>query len=411
MPKSPTTHSEKELLQARLMIAEANETKKAKKGTRKSKSAKAEDKENKDPKGNKAKGKAKRRAPAVSWTTKENEDLSFTLISIIEASPALLIAFGFDKGDTENNSGGGKGHKEHCCTIARKLFLDPSTPDARFAAFSEDDIEQLKDVVKNRINALKRGYTTHRKEMSETGQGLMDEDKEDEIVEGSEIDNIHKKILAKFPWYKRMHKLMGMSPIVDKSAIANSTTPSINLNMLGRHGKASRTSPKWDIEHDSGSDSVKTLSDHSDDSLSDSDLDIKTPVTPSQPLKAANAGKSTGQKRKGIHDMVTNLTSASRDTAVKIARIKYEEKTRGSMHKEKIKRKSELELELARLEHQRLQGEAQRAHELPMLDRQLQLECLRHSTAGTMLPLHAPPAPFMQPSQPPPSWNFDPNLT
>lgn len=38
---------------------------------------------------------------------------------------------------------------------------------------------------------LKRGYTSYRSEMSETGQGLMDEDREDEIVEGSEIDNIH----------------------------------------------------------------------------------------------------------------------------------------------------------------------------------------------------------------------------
>lgn len=62
------------------------------------------------------------------------------LIGIIEASPAFLVAFGFDKGDAENNTGGGNSNKEHCRTVARKLFLDPLTPDPRFAAFSEDDI-------------------------------------------------------------------------------------------------------------------------------------------------------------------------------------------------------------------------------------------------------------------------------
>ncbi|KAG6913752.1 hypothetical protein DXG01_004515 [Tephrocybe rancida] len=63
--------------------------KKAKKG---GKVALKADKENKDPG-----KKATRRPAAVSWTTPDNRDITFTLIGIIEDSPVMLIAFGFDK--------------------------------------------------------------------------------------------------------------------------------------------------------------------------------------------------------------------------------------------------------------------------------------------------------------------------
>ena len=37
---------------------------------------------------------------------------------------------------------------------------------------------------------LKTQYAKHRKEMSDTGQGLLDEDHEDEILPNSEITNV-----------------------------------------------------------------------------------------------------------------------------------------------------------------------------------------------------------------------------
>jgi hypothetical protein len=37
---------------------------------------------------------------------------------------------------------------------------------------------------------LKKNYTKYRKEMSDTGQGLLDADREDEILAGSDIANI-----------------------------------------------------------------------------------------------------------------------------------------------------------------------------------------------------------------------------
>lgn len=46
---------------------------------------------------------------------------------------------------------------------------------------------------------------------------------------------IPDKVQEQFPWYKRMHALMGTSPIVDRSAIANSTSD-IDLTVLQRPG-------------------------------------------------------------------------------------------------------------------------------------------------------------------------------
>lgn len=53
------------------------------------------------------------------------------------------------------------------------------------------------------------------------------------FVSASDIILVAEQIQKKFPWYKRMHTLMGTSPIVDRSAIAHSQTR-INLDVLAR---------------------------------------------------------------------------------------------------------------------------------------------------------------------------------
>ncbi|KAG6913229.1 hypothetical protein DXG01_008585, partial [Tephrocybe rancida] len=326
------------------------------------------------------------------WTTPDNRDITFTLIGIIEDSPVLLIAFGFDKGDAENNSGN----------------------DKRFSMFSDDDLEHLGTVVKNRINALKRSYALYHKEMTDTGHGLMEEDHEDEITEGSDLDLLVKNMEKKFPWYKRMHKLMGTSPVVDKSAIANSTTLAKNLDLLKRNkgARAAPASPKWDIEGDmSDSDSIKSdMSKSSSDSSGDESDNIKVPFTPSQPSKAPTSRVSTSLKRKGIEGMVADVGQAARDATVKVARIRFEEKTRGATKKEEIKCKSIVNIELARLEHARAESLAQRAHELAMLNRQIELERMRqsHLPAPSAPSAHIiPPHANHYSTGPPPSWNFN----
>jgi len=98
---------------------------------------------------------------------------------------------------------------------------------------------------------MKKSYTNYRNKMSATGVGLIESDREDEMTKGSDMFNIWgmlyisvfrgfannlispDKTKKAFPWYKRMHRLMGHSPIVNRSALAHSGTP-LNTDILDR---------------------------------------------------------------------------------------------------------------------------------------------------------------------------------
>lgn len=146
-----------------------------------------------------------------SWSKKENWNLSFHMIAIIEESATFKAAFSFDKGDVNNPSSGGKKLGEQHHSVAQKLFLDQ--PDLCWS-WKAEHMDKLKD------------------------------------TPGSEIDNIWtmclfskcsyayqnlKKIQSKFPWYKQMHALMGMSSVVDRSAITHSATL-VDISMLAQNG-------------------------------------------------------------------------------------------------------------------------------------------------------------------------------
>jgi hypothetical protein len=98
---------------------------------------------------------------------------------------------------------------------------------------------------------MKTAYVKHRGNISETGQGLLDNGQEDDILEGSEVANIWDgpyrehiafepdlfltsslgKVKQAFPWYMRMHALMGSSPIVSKTPIDLSLLDRANGNV------------------------------------------------------------------------------------------------------------------------------------------------------------------------------------
>ena len=182
------------------------------------------------------------------------------------------VALVFDKGDVGVVSSGGKKVIEHYKSMARKLFIE--IEDSKWSD-TKDNVRLLGKSVKNRVTwyacslpffillyysfmfRIKKNYVKYRASISETGQGLIDADREDEILPGSEIANVWRrslcsiplspvsvsiiqnncfsveKVQAKFPWYKRMHQLMGTSPVVSKAAIAHSRTP-IDLTLLDR---------------------------------------------------------------------------------------------------------------------------------------------------------------------------------
>jgi hypothetical protein len=196
---------------------------------------------------------------------KPNHHLTDSLLGIIEDSAAYKVALGFDKGNVGAVSSGGKKVIEQYQSIARKLFIEVEN-----SAWSDtkDDIKLLGESVKNCvmwyashqimlfyysfISRIKKNYVKHRASILETGQGLLNAGRENEILPGSEIASIWgrsfgpyhahllliiylcaEKVQAKFPWYQCMDLLMGTSPVVSKAAITNSRTP-IDLSLLDR---------------------------------------------------------------------------------------------------------------------------------------------------------------------------------
>ena len=94
------------------------------------------------------------------------------------------------------------------------------------------------------------------------------------------------------------------------------------------------------------------------------------------------ASVAKGQKRKSISDMVRDEGELIRVTRVKIAGVQAKEKT----EHEKVKRQAFAKVELERLQFQCDEGEKQRAHEVMMMDRQIELKRFKAITAGHIGP-------------------------
>jgi|SRR6267154_4056670 len=81
-----------------------------------------------------------------SWTHPDNHHLSDTLLTIIEGSTPYKVAFGFDRGNVTLVPTGGKKIIDHYRAIACELFVDVAK-----SIYTEDDVEDLLKLVKNRI--------------------------------------------------------------------------------------------------------------------------------------------------------------------------------------------------------------------------------------------------------------------
>jgi len=65
--------------------------------------------------------------------------------------------------------------------------------------FDDDDLPELQKVVSNRVANLKKIYREYREQLGETGQGLVENDREDEITAGTTLGNLWDLIQVKFP--------------------------------------------------------------------------------------------------------------------------------------------------------------------------------------------------------------------
>lgn len=141
--------------------------------------------------------------------------------------------------------------------------------------------------------------------------------------------------------------------------------------------QVSRQSPDWDLELRSNSGSPTRDSHAGSPGFDDHDAN-----EPSKPSAELTASAIKGQKRKTISDMVRDESEHIRVTRIKIAEVQAKEKTA----REKLKRQTLANIELQRLKFQREEGEKQRAHEVMMMDRQIELERLRAMVGGLIPP-------------------------
>jgi hypothetical protein len=90
-----------------------------------------------------------------------------------------------------------------------------------------------------------------------------------------------------------------------------------------------------------------------------------------------------GQKCKSISDMVCDESELIRVTRIKIAEVQAKEKT---AH-EKVKQQALAEVELECIRFQQDEGQKQRAHEVMMMDWQIELERFKAIAAGCIGPI------------------------
>ncbi|KAH7917118.1 hypothetical protein BV22DRAFT_1200347 [Leucogyrophana mollusca] len=361
-PPSPT-----QLLKAKLLVSKAERSKKSAQTAKGRKARKNSSDENTplgDPPGSGT------RVVLVDWSNPDLHHLTDKLLAIIAEHPVYKVAFGFDKGTESSINSGGKKLKAHHESLAQKVLLQDDfglvDPSSQFANYP---IDKLGVSVKNRIKNLKENYIKHRDQIGETGQGLLDEDRESDITAGSELANIWDKVKAKFPWYMTMHWLMGTSPVVNRSAIAHSGTP-LNLTILhspttgsgidasgledvdadgetdvdGNEAVDNKSvrgySPPWDF----GGDTIGFDSDHESEPIS-------LPSSPRLPLVKATP-KPAHRGRKSIADSLQEITAAERETRISVAKANAKEKTA----REGLKRKALVDVERLRIDFQREEG-------------------------------------------------------
>ncbi|KAF8581878.1 hypothetical protein K439DRAFT_1618689 [Ramaria rubella] len=243
MPHSPRSHKKRKadtlnsspvsptaLINARLMIAkvEAGKKRKAAVGKKKSyvsvkrlkKMAESKvievDSDGED-----------KRMKNISWAKESMHPYTDCLLTLIEENPTWKVAFGFDKGVEGAVKTGGKNICKHHRAIVQTLLIDDSS-----GQWARGDVVRLGDVVKNRINVLKKSFQECRTMLTGTSMGLIDKDHEDEIIPSNTLDNLWDKIKKHFPWYKCMNDLMWSSPLVDQLAVMHSCT-SLDLSALG----------------------------------------------------------------------------------------------------------------------------------------------------------------------------------
>ncbi|KAJ7575161.1 hypothetical protein C8J56DRAFT_901614 [Mycena floridula] len=340
----------------------------------------------------------KTRSVLVDWSKEENRPMMEHLLTVIEDSAAFRQAFGFECADNgPGNASSGRKMVSQYESLAKAVFHHALLPSA---AWADVDIKSLGVSCKNHIRTLKTLYTQKKATMKETGHGLVTTGHADELIAGSEISNAWDAIKSTFPWYTCMLLLYGGSPLVDRSAVANSTS-FMELSIFEESGPQKRASVEpegsqtWDIEHDrvtlSQVDASSQIDEHSPHSspskppfssqsftqalsvmtpVANSKTSIKkesqTPTVSAIPAKRGrpNIHEQLSDHLQGIHEASQYACDAKEKGKMEHERMQLqfqEEESHCVVKREEMNhnfelRKLELQIELARIQNQNNQN-------------------------------------------------------
>ncbi|KAF8991384.1 hypothetical protein BDQ17DRAFT_1433124 [Cyathus striatus] len=324
---------------------------------------------------------------------------------------------GPDNGGLDDGDNGSLKAMDACRKLAPLLFPDGLVPESKMKSTPVS--------IKSRIAKLKKKYYEFRKLLGKTGHGLIMEDRECEIKNETPIHNVWQKIEKEFKWYKRMDRLLSASLVYDRSGVANSATqldtsvldlgtqdiedhhPINDDDVFIETNQIHHETQDWDDLHitDDISDPDPSRSSPSPTSTT---LIPATPIAKSIPMVASSADRSTSkvvpQKRKTPYDQIHELTLNSQ----KSRRESQEKHDQSKMERNQMKENGKNKCERERLEHHehlvmlRLEAQEQaerrcedaeererdrqeraedceRAHQLLLLEKQIELERLRHA--------------------------------
>ncbi|THV01307.1 hypothetical protein K435DRAFT_854004 [Dendrothele bispora CBS 962.96] len=349
------------------------------------------------------------RTAIIRWSDKTKHHITDSLLGFIEDSASLRQTYGFDRGNFSSsaNNSGGKRQADFDRELATKLFLDINV--VKTNKYKEFGLDALGSCVRNRITALKKAYIEHRNTMSQTGHGIVVNGQEETIQAGSEIANAWDAVKTVFPWYRRMALLIGGSPVVDRSAVANSTT-NVDLSVLQDTDDIEQSieeqvlgdiplNETWDVENPQDYDEGIGLDNSSQidppspshDVPIDPSLPCATSSNPTdlRPASAENRGQSNtapapsstveplSKKRKlSMAESLQETIATSRQSILQAHNLKQKTRVEIEEHRLAFERKKELNQQ----EAQRLELEdrkAAREHERAMMEASLELERLR----------------------------------
>ncbi|KAF8835212.1 hypothetical protein BDN67DRAFT_1015742 [Paxillus ammoniavirescens] len=299
----------------------------------------------------------------VSWAKPEHFHMTDALLTLIEDSVTWKGTFGFDIGADPD--------------------LTPTTKGGKDSKWTLDDIKMLKVVIKNRTT-----YHALHQELGETGHGLVVDGHNRDLHTGSTAANIWEDIQRKFPWYVRMAALVGGSPNYSRKAVSNSQS-ALDLSILGTKNlddedEAVCHTPtlfedKDTPDRSSMPPSPSLLVEMDDEDSNDGDVDNKLTLTiPSKRAADSTSVMQSVKKQKTAQDFVREVADAERQARLAMNVTNAKEHTAHEQIKCQSAHDTAIAVEHLRVKAQQEQAAAQHAHELHMMDKQIELARLQH---------------------------------